>query len=105
MHKHLEYWGVISGGSLPKPPAPSWSLQPEWKRCGNAGCHCSRGHLHGPYWYRRWREDGRQRKQYVPRDRVVDELALVDERRRARLSPWATRQMLAELRSIEKEIL
>ena len=93
------------GDSLPKPPVRSWSLQPEWKRCGNPSCRCARGQLHGPYWYRRWREVGRQRKQYVPRDRVPEELAMIEVRRREHLSAWQVRQMLAELRNVEKEIL
>ena len=47
------------------------ALVAEHKRCGKRNCRCARGHLHGPYYYRRWREwDGKQRKQYVPRDRV-----------------------------------
>ena len=37
----------------------------QWKRCGKAGCKCGRGALHGPYFYRFWREGGRLRKAYV----------------------------------------
>jgi hypothetical protein len=29
-------------------------------------CKCAHGLLHGPYWYRFWRDDGRLHKQYVP---------------------------------------
>jgi len=44
------------------------ALVPEYKRCGKPNCRCARGHLHGPYYYRRWRDAaGVQRKQYVPR--------------------------------------
>ncbi len=39
----------------------------QYVRCGKAGCRCARGELHGPYWYRKWREGSRQRKTYVPR--------------------------------------
>ena len=49
----------------------SGSLQPEYKRCGKRTCRCSSGELHGPYWYYHWRENGRQRKLYVPRDEVA----------------------------------
>ena len=94
-----------SDGLLPKPPSRRWSLQPEWKRCGNPSCRCARGYLHGPYWYRRWREDGKQRKQYLPRDRVTEELLVIEARRRDRPSTWSTRQLLAELKQLEKEIL
>lgn len=40
-------------------------------RCGYAGCRCARGKLHGPYYYRFWREDGRLRKTYVPLREVI----------------------------------
>ena len=44
------------------------ALVPEYKRCGKPNCRCARGQLHGPYYYRRWRDAaGAQRKQYVPR--------------------------------------
>ena len=42
-------------------------------RCGKANCRCRQGELHGPYWFLRWREGGRQRRRYVK----VDELAAV----------------------------
>lgn len=40
-------------------------LRTEWVRCGKPGCRCARGERHGPYLYRRWRENGRQRRAYV----------------------------------------
>jgi hypothetical protein len=39
-------------------------LRAEHIRCGKPACRCARGELHGPYLYRRWREGGRQRRQY-----------------------------------------
>lgn len=38
----------------------------QYKRCGRQNCCCRSGNLHGPYFYRFWRQDGRLRKQYVP---------------------------------------
>jgi hypothetical protein len=61
--------------------APIGSLQREWRRCGKATCRCTNGMLHGPYWYLRWRDRGRQRRRYVPRERVDDMLAAIEERR------------------------
>jgi len=55
-----------SGDLLPK----TGSLQAEWRRCGKPRCRCTGGTLHGPYWYLRWREGGRQRRQYVPCEQV-----------------------------------
>ena len=34
-------------------------------RCGKSGCKCSRGLLHGPYFYCFWREGGKLKKAYV----------------------------------------
>ena len=46
-------------------------LVPEGVRCGRSPCRCERGERHGPYWYLRWRDStGRQRRAYVPRDRL-----------------------------------
>ncbi len=42
----------------------------QWKRCGRARCRCARGALHGPYYYRYWREGGRLCKAYVKRGDV-----------------------------------
>ena len=49
-------------------------LMPQHVSCGKRGCKCQRGESHGPYWYLRFRrlEGGawRQRKRYVPAERV-----------------------------------
>lgn len=62
------------------------SLHAERKRCGKDSCRCSSGReedLHGPYYYRRWRdEDGNQQKEYVPRSDVKEVRAWVEKRRR-----------------------
>jgi hypothetical protein len=91
-----------SGGLLPK-TLPG-SLQAEWRRCGKPGCHCASGTLHGPYWYRRWRESGRQRRQYVPRDQVNAVRVAIEQRRRLRPPAWSLRQALAELRRLTEEV-
>ena len=54
---------------------------PQWKRCGKARCKCARGTLHGPYYYRFWREDGRLRKAYVKRADVAGVRAACEEER------------------------
>jgi len=82
---------------------PTSSLQREWRRCGKPRCPCASGMLHGPYWYLRWREGGRQRRRYVPRERVDATRAAIEQRRRLRPPAWSLRQMLAELRQLAKE--
>ena len=42
------------------------TVQLQWIRCGKPNCGRERGKLHGPYWYRFWRDDeGPLRKEYV----------------------------------------
>ena len=90
----------------------------EMKKCGKPGCRCGTGRPHGPYFYRRYRENGRQRKVYVK----ASELASVSEACSARLSSlrnlrsqqakalaqqeqgWREfRRMIAEIRRLEEE--
>jgi hypothetical protein len=80
------------------------SLQREWRRCGKPTCRCTNGMLHGPYWYLRWRDRGRQRRRYVPRERVDGMQAAIEQRRRLRPPVWSLRRTLAELRQITKEV-
>jgi hypothetical protein len=82
---------------------PTGSLQREWRRCGKPRCRCASGMRHGPYWYLRWREGGRQRRRYVPRERVDTTRAALEQRRRLRPPAWSLRQTLAELRQLAKE--
>ena len=42
----------------------------QWKKCGKATCKCTGGELHGPYFYRFWRVNGRLVKRYVKREDV-----------------------------------
>jgi len=41
------------------------TYQSEMVRCGKKGCRCSRGELHGPYWYAYWTEGGKTKSEYV----------------------------------------
>src|SRR5688572_24965100 len=51
--------------SLPKVDPLPGVVCPQFVRCGTPGCKCATGDLHGPYWYRFWRERGTLRKAYV----------------------------------------
>src|SRR5438105_839525 len=92
---------------VPKTPAVEplpGSLHAAWVRCGKAGCRCTRGALHGPYWRRQWRERGRTRRQYVKQTDL--------EQVRAALAAWrerhpparALRQEVAELRRLMRQL-
>ena len=81
-------------------------VRPQWVKCGRANCRCHRGHLHGPYNYRFWREGGRLRKQYVKRDKVTEVRAACDARqqqrrdRKAAMDDW--RAILSIVKQAEK---
>jgi hypothetical protein len=55
---------------IPLPQTLSGVVLEQYKRCGRRNCRCSSGALHGPYFYRYWRQDGHLRKAYVPRNEV-----------------------------------
>ena len=42
------------------------ALQQQLRRCGNAGCRCHKGELHGPYTYLALRTGTRTRLIYIP---------------------------------------
>ena len=66
--------------SLPKIDLLKGSLHLEMKRCGKPNCQCQRGFRYGPYFYRRWRQDGRQRKEYVAPEKVAEMLGAISRR-------------------------
>lgn len=47
----------------------------QYVRCGKPTCACRTGKLHGPYYYRVWREDGVVQKAYVRPDEIESVLA------------------------------
>ncbi len=50
-------------------------------RCGKPACKCSRGELHGPYFYHFTRRDGTLVKRYLRAAAVEQMRAACDERR------------------------
>ena len=51
-------------------PMVSGSLVEQYVTCGKSNCRCARGQKHGPLYYLYWKEQGRSRSLYVPRERV-----------------------------------
>ncbi len=49
----------------PLPKILPGTVLPQMVRCGRDGCRCAQGELHGPYFYRFFRERGRLKKRYV----------------------------------------
>lgn len=85
-----------SNGTLPKPEPLPGAVCAQWVRCGRPGCKCARGELHGPYYYRFWRERGRLRKAYV-RPAEVEAVRAACEARRAKRRE--SRQARAQVRA------
>jgi hypothetical protein len=46
------------------------SLVAQYTTCGKPTCRCARGRKHGPAYYLYWKEQGRSRSRYVPREHV-----------------------------------
>ena len=84
---------------LPKIDLLKGSLHLETKRCGKPNCRCQRGFRHGPYFYRRWRQGGRQRKEYVASEIVAKTLIAIARRQALEKEIAAIRKQLR--RSIE----
>src|SRR5262245_29996843 len=85
--------------SLPKTPLPG-SVQRQWVRCGRPNCRCARGRLHGPFYYRFWRDAGRLRKQYVPARQLSDTRARCQAHRQERVArkmAWSTWRRIRDL--------
>ena len=78
-------------------------VRPQWVTCGRSNCRCRRGLLHGPYYYRFWREGGRLRKQYVKAVHLDRIRAACEARRKRRQELVATREDWRELVTIVKE--
>jgi hypothetical protein len=57
----------------------------QWVRCGDRTCHCALGELHGPYYCRLWRENGKLRKKYVKLSEVETVRKQCATRQRLRL--------------------
>ena len=53
-------------------PILAGSLVKQYVNCGKPGCRCQRGKKHGPLFYLYWKEQGRSRSLYVPREKVME---------------------------------
>ena len=80
---------------IPLPKSLPGSVHKQWVRCGKAGCRCSDPKkLHGPYYYRIYREFRQIRKEYIKRENVKKVRQLCANYRKERQE---SRQFLAYL--------
>ncbi len=73
-------------------------------RCGKLGCRCQSGHLHGPYYYRIWREGAHVNKVYVKSSEIEAVKAGCEAHRELAHNLREIKQARMQLtRSIQKE--
>ncbi len=82
------------------------TVLPQYIRCGKPACRCATGELHGPYFYRFWRdEDGRLRKVYVRRADLDEVRAACEARQEdARRARTILTQGRAALAWLERDV-
>jgi len=81
------------------------SLVKQYVVCGKPGCRCQRGHKHGPLFYLYWKEQGRSRSLYVPRDKVAELRQQIQNYRRLQreIARRVQRQLRAWQRHFQEE--
>jgi hypothetical protein len=85
-------------------PMVAGSLVEQYVTCGKPTCRCARGAKHGPLYYLYWKEQGRSRSLYVPRDRVTELRSHIANYRRFQVELGAVvrRQLRAWQRCLQK---
>jgi len=94
--------GMKRAKTLPKTLPGAVCVQ--WVRCGKPNCRCARGELHGPYYYRFWRENGKLHKMYVKREDLAEVQEACEARRRERRELRAAMQEFQDLLSTIRRI-
>ena len=72
------------GKQVPKIDGIQGSLEARFVKCGRKNCKCAKGELHGPYFYHRYRSNGRRRKRYVKESELEALQAGIEEYRSQR---------------------
>ncbi len=57
---------------LARRPMVAGSLVEQYVTCGKPSCRCRQGEKHGPVYYLYWKDEGRSRSLYIPRDQVPE---------------------------------
>jgi len=69
----------------------------QYRKCGKARCRCIRGNLHGPYYFRFYRVDGRLKKAYIRKADAKDLWERYSLQREIQRKRVADRKEFAEL--------
>jgi hypothetical protein len=86
-------------------PMVTGSLVEQYVSCGKPRCRCQRGQKHGPLHYLYWKEQGRSRSLYVPREHVKELRRQIQNYRRfqTELTSLLRRQRQAWRRRFQEE--
>jgi hypothetical protein len=86
-------------------PILAGSLVKQYVICGKPGCRCQRGKKHGPLFYLYWKEQGRSRSLYVPREKVMEIRRQIQNYRHLQkeLAKRVRRQLRAWQRNLQEE--
>ena len=86
-------------------PMVAGSLVEQYVTCGKPRCRCRRGQKHGPLYYLYWKEQGRSRSLYMPREQVGELRRQIQNYRRfqAELSALLRRQRRAWQQRLQEE--
>jgi hypothetical protein len=86
-------------------PMVAGSLVEQYVTCGKPHCRCTRGQKHGPLYYLYWKEGGRSRSLYVPRERLSELCRQIRNYRRfqTELRSLLRRQLRDWQRGIQEE--
>jgi hypothetical protein len=87
----------------PKMALPG-SVHAEYSCCHRPGCRCQRGLLHGPYFRRHWRADGRKHSVYVRRADLPAVLAACARSHAQQPARRALRRSIARLSALTEAI-
>ncbi|HEX2714470.1 MAG TPA: DUF6788 family protein, partial [Candidatus Acidoferrales bacterium] len=83
-------------------PMMAGSLVEQYVTCGKPGCRCTRGQKHGPLYYLYWKEQGRSRSLYVPREKVSELRRQIQNYRRFQAE--LTKSLRCQLRDWQRRL-
>jgi hypothetical protein len=81
------------------------TVHAQFVKCGKQNCKCSRGELHGAYFYHFVRVGGRLRKRYLKADQVEQtQIACSNRQREEKERIESSRRFWEEFRELRQEL-
>lgn len=89
----------------PLPKKMRGSVHAQYVRCGKVTCKCTRGELHGPYFYHFVRVGGRLRKRYLKAHEVEQmRVACATWRKKEKARRTQSRQSWQVIRAVNTQL-